>query len=600
MNNYQQHALELFNSVISDEPITSKLFPELGVYASVPSYLYEEVQTYFNNKLTFEGLNNSFYKSWEVIESISDEERYKDQIVHYFTVYVNDLVPGLVEVYLPKQEAPVSEDRLTVNYVGTISGEDCITRCIALLNTPSITTEKLVKVFEILKALDYEFNLVEDKFSNKEAQCLLYDYLNVLPVKGEELFRYLFYKATNTTLVVNNVENIHLILNSGYELPYLTHLQLVELSKRFLSLKEIWVAGFKKANKANISTVNKLNKLAKAYHTPKQTPILLQVTSNPSLKKDELIEAANTCTVTQLIKAINALRVYMQDCDSKLYRIRNGKSWIKDSKANKEMYGFYQMVLVKVLKERLPKVSIHHEPYISYSLNLSDKQKVGHIPTGTKITIPEGNGNESVSEDNLLVNEGNLYVGIHWYNPTEGRMDLDLRADSLNHSVGWNSRYGAEGMSYTGDMTNAPLPLGATEWFKVNEKLDSDYILKVNNFTDQSTFKFKLLIGYSTKEFNSDSVMQLDNVLIETEITSSQREYTIGLLTANKEFYFLGANSGNARVGKHSENALNAAITSCKSTLRLNDIFTIVDNPTEADIDLSLNKLAVDSFNFIK
>jgi hypothetical protein len=584
MNNYQQHILDLFNCVVSDEPITPKLFTELGVYASVPSHLYVEVQTYFNNKLTARELNNSFYKSWKVIESITDEERLVDQILHYFTVYVNDLVPGLI--YLPTQENSVSEDKTTINYVGTISEEDCITRCIALLNIPSITTEKLVKVFEILKDLDYEFNLVEDKFVNKEAQCLLYDYLNVLPVKGEELFRYLFYKAVGNTLVVNNVENIHLILNSGYELPYLTSLQLVELSKRFLSLKELWVAGFKKSHKANISTVNRLNKLAKAYHTPKQTPILLQLTSNPNIKKEELIEAANACTVTQLIKAINALRVYMQDCDSKLYRIRNGKSWVRDSKANKEMYGFYQMALVKVLKERLPKVSIYHEPFISYSLNLSDKQRVGHIPTGTKITIPEGNGN--------------LYVGIHWYNPTEGRMDLDLRADSLNHSVGWNSRYGAEGMSYTGDMTNAPLPLGATEWFKVNEKLDSDYILKVNSYTDQSTFKFKLLIGYSTKEFNSDSVMQLDNVLIETEINSSQKEYTIGLLTANKEFYFLGANSGNARVGKHSTGALNAAITSCKSTLRLNDIFTIVDNPEEADIDLSLNKLAVDSFNFIK
>lgn len=585
--NYQQHSLQLFNSVVSNEGVNPKLLPELGVFASVPRDLYSEVETYFKDKLSFGELNNSFFKTWLTVENTSDEQRVLDQILHYFTVYVNDVVPGIVNVYYPEQEEPVDEGRTTINYVGTLREEEAITRCISLLNTPAIKTETLVKVFNILEGLEYKFPL-DTKFNNKEAQCLFYDVVQVLPTEGEELFRYLFYKATGTSLVVNNRENIDLIKTSSYELPILSYYQLVQLSKRFLPLKELWVAGFKKAHPNNIPTVNKLNKLAEAYHSPKNTPILLQVTSNPNIKKDDLVGAANSCTVTQLIKAINALRVYSQDCNDHLYRIRNGKSYVASKEGNtrhKGMYGFYYGTLVEVLKERTGKLSIYHEPYISYSLNLSDKQKVGHIPSGTRITIPQ--------------QSGNLYIGIHWVNPNS-RMDLDLRADSINHSVGWNSSYGAEGLSYTGDMTDAPLPNGATEWFKVGNKLDRDYILKVNNFTGQESYKFKLLIGYSDKEFNRNSVMQLDNVIIETEITSNQTEFTIGLLTSNKEFYFLGANSGNARVGKHSENALNAAITACKSTLRLNDIFDVISSPEEVDIDLSLNKLSVDSFNFIQ
>ena len=213
----------------------------------------------------------------------------------------------------------------------------------------------------------------------------------------------------------------------------------------------------------------------------------------------------------------------------------------------------------------------------------SEKGYVGNIPMGTVITLPK-------TEESFL-------VGIHW----KGDMvDLDISGDSINGSVGWNKQYYREdyGLMWSGDITSAPN--GATEWLYC-KAITGVYEVKVNSYGAEDNQAFQFILGHGSN-IKENYVCDPSKIIFQCGMSMVQNQLTLGILEQGEEglrFYIGGLGSGEGRVsryGPQSEIIIDASINSVYSSLRLKDLMPSVDNPSDADIDLSVDKLQKDSF----
>ena len=190
----------------------------------------------------------------------------------------------------------------------------------------------------------------------------------------------------------------------------------------------------------------------------------------------------------------------------------------------------------------------------------------------------------------------NSIIGIHWTNSEDGCVDLDLHYTSKNIHIGWNSRFDSkENILYTGDLTDAPAPKGATEAFYIKDTLKNDFgMISVNNYYDRNGIMNaeNLAFKFTGLSMNDDNEKCFG-------IVDSQED--------SREFIFIDNSSGFDRVPAYSaqkEVMLSAIRSMAKNRLYLNELIEklggeIVLDKESADYDLSINSLVKDSFNFL-
>lgn len=242
---------------------------------------------------------------------------------------------------------------------------------------------------------------------------------------------------------------------------------------------------------------------------------------------------------------------------------------------------------------------------IYYPIYTSGKKTVGAIPQGTVISLP-------VSE---ISDNRNIIFAIHWQD-TDDRVDLDIHAQTNSSAVGWNSGYRTDDCQtlYSGDMTAAPKPDGATEAILMKGSMqNTEVTFKVNNFTqNKEPVPFDIIIARGSEDgFAKNYTIDPNNIIMKlaSEMTPDKSQQELGtLMLKDGVFNFIvgGYNTGNVRVSGISEiqnMRRKAALLKFEHYPMLIDFLRNVvcfcklhPSPDDADYDLSLEALQADTF----
>lgn len=580
--------LKNFNAVLADTPMlnhNSKPLLKYGVvlYPSATKHC-EDVLNYFENYISPEQLNSTFYKSWSKLESLTVQQRVLDQILHYLTTYGTDFTSEYIYIPEGHLDIPIRK-KIPLLVIRGLNKEEIVEKCLNLLYIGIALDEQTIDdILEILHIFNYQFTEV-NKIKNKEALVKICDKYNVYPNSPTEFLRFLVFKASGKTLLIKNEDLLKEIKCSKINISqYIENYGYLKCSEIFNRFKKIWLA-FKVANKANVNHINKISRLSKNNHKPLPEDILNHLTSK-EFTLNKVGYALNKVNNFRKIRVLQALLNRITNpSDLYLYKIRNGKSFVKNKALSlsinylNNLYGFVYNHLLTTLDLR--DLRVKYPKNIDYGVPSSEKMMIGNIPVGTSI----------IGEK--------LVVGIYWENKW-GANDLDLSALSESGKVGWNSKYNTESLLYSGDMTDAQN--GATELiYTKSSNLDPHLILN-SIYTGDVKCKFRIIIGEADSieknyMFNPNELV----LSVDTEMKSTQQ--LLGILKTDGydllKFTFLNMGFGNISVSSNSEHSINARIAlqnyeslSLESLLHHSGA-VFVDK--DEDLDLTPNALEKDT-----
>lgn len=575
-------ALRLFGYVPTGEK-TDYIFLEdyLTFVAPNAAYAIADIQAHLQAK-TLDGkqLNAAFHKSWGTVKDTAILKLAAQQFAHYLTTYgwrSLGIEPPTEWVYLPTETLALPNSKMPIRVIQGLPTEELIDKALALLASGiALKQETITDIFELLADLNYQFT-GKEVIRNKEAAVIFADQSGILPDTEDSLFRYLFYKATTSTLVIKSQDAINAIQTSGYVLPNFTPEQIKVLAQGFNRRKPLWLA-FKLAKDHNRAIVNRISKLSKKYHQPLPTNILGELTTS-HFTEETITHVAKRANPFQLIKAINALRVY-QVTDSRFYRIRNGKGWVRQDQVRPDN-SVAEQVLLTELKTRIKNIAVYYPETVDYALPTSEKQFAGTVPKGSRFSVPN-------------TEEFSLF-GIYWQG---ARVDLDLKAIAAGESIGWNAQWRNDDRSvmFSGDVTSAPT--GATEWIYA-KTVNEPYLLTVNLYCGPVGQPYKVLCGYGS-DVQTNYVIDPAKVQLEADSNIIQKQMVMGLMiptATTTEFYLIDQGMGQAHVAGNSERSQltrSYFVNQAQTALKLSDILPTVSKD-QAELDLSPQNLTKDS-----
>ena len=555
-------------------------------------------------------LNQTFHKSLDKVIKSSTEELVIEQIEHYMTTYGFEAM-GIFQndyVYIPneKLEIPeITEDIKLVNITQLTKEQlkeklwNLITSSIPLSKT---TIEYILNLSDFLEIT--ENNIYDIK--NREVKIAFYDKLNIIPKDNVEFMRYFIFKLTKKTLLIKDKETIQLLeksdKNEAINLleTYNKLYNLNPLSEIFNRYKPLFLAlktkNFSELNKI----INKISKLSKTNHKPFKSNDLDNFINwyKKEYKNktfiDNLKEKLKKENIWRIIKLRNYINLINSGKDERIYKIRNGKTWITKKHQNiifnNEILNILDNIIIEKLKPNVLGKKIYLKENENIVMPQSEKQFIGNIPFSTSIKI----------------NKEDALVGIHWYNINEKRVDLDLKIISNDYSIGWDTNY-KEGdkLIFTGDVTNAPYPTGASEYIYINKAIEeTTFSLKVNNYTQNiDDIEYDIIIAKKTQDqLTQNYIVNPNDIIIKipkNKIEKDKYEHSLGIIIIKNdsiELIFTDLTTSKKRTSSNSEteeivrNYLNNEnATKCKFKDYLEKAGAIItNNKDECNIDLSL------------
>ncbi|MCW3134491.1 MAG: hypothetical protein N2V78_09215 [Methanophagales archaeon] len=560
--------------------------------------------------LSGEQMNKSFHKSWQKVRDASIEQLVIEQIIHYLTTYGFEHF-GIYDkdsVYIPseKLEIPELKDGINLIIIKGYTKEEIRNKLLSLLQSGIALGENTIRdVADIATYLEIGEKEIET-IRNKEVKVILYGYLDIVPSDPIEFLRYAVYKATDRTLLIKNrgtIEEIKAKKNIdvlGLFVRYKRQYGLEKLSQVFLRYKPIFLAF--RTNRGMRKITNRLRKLAVMHHKPMREDYLNAVTAKikkgEEINKEEIIDALNKANVFRKIRLAYALNFRTKDVDSILYRIRNGKGYATDFDFNKkkEVEKVFSIVMESIVKDVEKNVRgkrIYIPTYITYALPATEKQFTGDFPSGTFLSVPT-----------------DMVFGIHWENTKNYRVDIDLSLVGVGKKIGWDVSYRTKDRSilFSGDLTDAPPPDGASELFYVKKNEDSSYILFANyyNYQDDVEVPLKIFVAKEEiEEMSKNYMVNPNNILVTTTTVTNQKSKVLGLVTITPEeckFYFAETYLGVSITSSSKswvENARKFLFDYYTNTISLNDVLEkagceMVESKEECDIDLSPENMEKD------
>jgi len=564
--------------------------------------------------LTPEQMNSSFHKSWKKIKEASIEQLVLEQIIHYITTYGFESLEiyDKDSVYIPSEKLKIPEIKTKKIRLVVIKGytkEELKSKLLHLLKIGIALNEDTKKdVIDVALFVELSEREISDS-KNKEVRIALYDYLDLFPKNPIEFLRFLIYKSTNKTLLIKNKATIEDIKSKdnlsilSLLIKYDRKYGLEELAEIFYRFKPLFLA-FRSNGKLKTIT-NRIRKLAIKHHKPMKEDYLNTITAKlkngERIIKTKLKDELDKVNMFRKIRLAYALKFRTKNVDSILYRIRNGKSYATDFKFNNQITAKAVLdavidSIVKDIKVKGKKIYIPNN--INYTLPSTEKQFTGNFPSGTSVVIPK-----------------DMIFGVHWENVGEHRIDLDLSMlNSEDGKIGWDSYYRTadRDILFSGDITDAPKPNGASELFYVKNQRTASFILFVNYYNHEEDVEvpFKILVASKElKSLNQNYMVNPNDVITICKSIIKERQKILGLVSITPEkckFYFTEAYIGNSITSFGSDFAQHARkylFDFYENSISLNEIlekagakiFNDKNKQEKCDIDLSPETIEKDT-----
>ena len=549
-------------------------------------------------------VNSTFYQNWEDVTSKTRFELFIDQLLHYVTTYGTDFAcegNGYVPNATPVGPVYIS---LFKDYkvIMPCTEEDVYNRCMDMLTSgiamKQTTIETIVDyVVEYVTLNDLlttgEFDI--DDIANREALTLLCDELGIAPNKKFDLFRYIMYKTTGSTLIIKNKPTINAIIRSNTQFDFntLSDRQLIGLASIFYRFKPLFLA-FKKTctegayystpiTSRNAHVINKIRRMAPKYHTPLAESVMATMLGKAH-DSTVITETAAQMNSFQIVRLMNTIIERLNRTDEKaMYIVRNGKMFVKDAKSYDGMITYYATVF-NILKNELVSRLSEKATYVKYPKNMvlacptSEKNFVGDLPFGTYMDLQDSDS----------------FIGIYWKEEW-GTHDFDLSVLNIDGiKVGWDSRYYSDNQDvvYSGDMTSARPEATEIMLFK---KGATDGSVMVNRYNGRDGSKFRFFGGVEPNmKLRRNYMVDPNFIKFSADVVSDTTQQTLGLLNMGR-FYVMALGSGNSIVsvqkGSTQNERYNASVLKAKSYLKLKDVL-----PTAGFIDVdSVEELPKDA-----
>lgn len=552
-----------------------------------------------------EQLNQTFHKSWAKIRDASIEQLVIEQIIHYITTYGFEALDiyNKDSIYIPNEQldAPELQEDIRLVIIKGYTKKELKDKLLDLLGSGIALHEDTIG--DVLDVASFVGLSAEDidLVRNKEVKATLYDSLGIVPRNPTEFLRYVIYKATNKTLLIKNAASVSAIKGRNnldiarcFDL-YEKEFGLAQLAEVFYRFKPLFLA-FRTNTKLK-KTINRIRRLAEHNHKPMPEDLLNTVTAqlrhDQSVLNDRFYHALESASVFRKIRLAYALKFRTTaDADSILYRIRNGKSYattfsFTNQTGAQAAYDAVMQSLIDDIAKKVRGKKIFIPAGIKYGLPATEKQFTGDLPSGTYVGMTE-----------------DMVVGIHWENVSGNRIDLDLSLISPEvGKIGWDGNYrgGNKNILFSGDMTDAPKPYGASELFYISQQVRGAFILFVNyyNFNPDIEVPCKILIAHE-KPIDPATHYTVDpnNIVALSSTTIKVKQKNLGIIVADKrgcKFYFAESDIGGSRSassGDYTEQARKYLLNFYTNSIVLNDVLVaagadLVASATESDIDLS-------------
>lgn len=557
-------------------------------------------------------LNSSFHKSWQKVRDASIEQLVIEQIIHYFTTYGFEAlgIYNKESVYIPNEALEIPDIKLEQIQLTVINGytkEELKEKLLTLVNSGIALSEDTVRdVIEVALFVSLSSQEIEG-LKNKEVKATLYDYLSLVPENPIEFLRFIVFKATDSALLIKDVKTIEAIREKknldvlGLFEKYRDKYGLEKLAEIFYRFKPLLLAF--RTNSGLKRIINKIRRLAVKHHKPMPENYLNTITEklkhNVPIGEGALEIELSKSNIFRKIRLAYALKFRTANTDSILYKIRNGKGFATSFEFTnqKGAQNILDIVLDSVVKDITKKVKgkkIYIPENIVYSLPASEKQFTGMFPSGTCVTIPK-----------------DMVFGVHWENVRGHRIDLDLSLLSADEKYGWDSSYRNEDkILFSGDITDAPKPNGASELFYVKKQEESASLMVVNYYNHEEEVEVPINIFTAHEAITSmkqNYIVNPNNIVVTTQSKINQKQKILGIVitTLNEcRFYFSETNAGTSitsNTGGFAEKARKYLFAFYTNTISLNEVLKqagaeLVKDKVVADIDLSpasLNKNSI-------
>lgn len=625
--------MRLFKAYISNQPKKSNSFDEEALKKGIciDKECPQEIIALAIQLWGKDGylLNQTFHKSFKVITETEEETLMLQQILHYFSTYGKMLNEDYNKdlIYIPKEklELPNFKNDLNLIKISTITSEE-LSKRLWTLCASSIALSK--DTIEAIKELSAYLNVTEaniNEIRNKEVKILLINKLGLLPGEPEEFMRYLIFRQTGSTLVIKNTELINQLKFSNKQSAleslenYSKKYGLEKLSQVFNRYKPLFLALkiplrenatrklYEHEKKLN-AIINKISHLSKKYHKPmikNDLDIFVDWCfehENDFDFKNQLEEKINKAGIWRAIKLKNYLEYKKINSNARVYKIRNGKSWIRteyvDNKYNPAVaLDILDSIITDNLKRKVNGKKIYFDDITTLVLPQSEKQFVENIPFGS----------------NILLNKENLIIGIKWYDVENKRVDIDLKILSNEYEIGWDKEYRVDDkLIYSGDITAAPYPDGATEYIYIDKEIGPTvFSLKINNYTryvDNVEYDLIIAKGYKEK-LNQNYIIDTKDIILKipnNKLEQGKAEHSLGTIIVDDKnikliFTDLCTSNRNVSFNNNLEESFRKYIIEETSTkCHLKDYLQkagaiITNNSNEADYDFSIEKLNKDT-----
>ena len=504
--------------------------------------------------LSAEEMNSSFHKSWSKVRGASLEQLVLEQLIHYFTTYGFEAL-GIYSkdsVYIPNEKLEIPKldiDGFNFVVIKGYTKAELKKKIISLLSTGiAVSDETRKDIVDVCLFVEISSKEIEE-IKNKEVRITLFDFLDLIPENPIEFLRYAVYKSIGKTLLIKDKATINQIKEQeNFNVLALFHkyknkYRIERLSEIFYRFKPIFLAF--KTNTQLKNYVNKIGRQAKKYHKPMKPDFLNEVTS--MIKKGELVtkeklnKELSKVNTFRKIRLAYALHYRTKDVESILYKIRNGKSYAKEfdfeHKADaEEILEVVKESIINDIRKNVKGKTIYIPEYIKYALPATEKQFTGDLPSGSYVTIPK-----------------DMIFGVYWHNVGNYRVDLDLSIiQTSGRKFGWDAMYRTEdrGILFSGDMTEASTPNGASELFYIKRQTEDSMIMFVNYYNfSPVTVPFKIIVGKERLEqLEENHMVNPNDVVCIAKTQINQRQKILGLIKTTPDecrFYFCETAIGN-------------------------------------------------------
>ena len=552
----QKSSLFLFNSfVIPREDIIPKS-PEnyytnekIGKYGLVFHKLLKNREDFYLKiyleLYPFTKVNNTFWTFFDTIQKEEDGTRIFYQLTHYLTTYGAEYlgIKELIKTYIPNEKYGIDAEGFIKNIkiISAINLMELRNKVYELLNVDrGYSNQQIEYILTLVKFLFKRGYFTKSEIldiKNRDLLVKICDMLDLLPLDFDLFLHFAFQKWFNSRKIKSRslLERIRRDYNFVHEFErYVEEFGedgMKEMARCFRRNKEIILAV--KTSNFEISpklrkAINKAKKLSdKGLHEPVRIKLIRD------MYIDDFEKLVEKSKLSDLVKYL----VYFRKLKNNIagYIIRNGKVWIE---SEKELVFYrkdqmYMEIVEEELRKRIEKIfgdiKVHSKHIIALPTSMT--HFIGNVPLFSSFEFDKNRY---------------MLIGIHWFNLKDERVDLDLHTSIFDENsyerIGWNSSWENGEVVFSGDMTDAPHPHGASEFVLIRNDFKKKIIFSVCDFTQnvykQPEYTFSLVFGNKNDSQNFELHEELTKE--NSEITMCDIEAIIPINFKNESNQLLG------------------------------------------------------------